>query len=284
MGRSDPEIIARTCLQAVPIQTACSPWPARFHKYKTLTEFVFDLRQFVEKVLDRPLPDIQSNSLNKSLSFCEPMPRILKETSGRLTCKADGCTKKGTTKHLMLPIAGDPYSDRVCVKHFGKTEAFLSRGPCVDCGLKRKDHPVAMYWSLTRCLPCGQKYRHSDSKWLRGPRVRRAVLLEQRITRPTRGRRSVVPATCTSAIMALRGPRTWRPNARHGKIYAMWPRLGLSSTAIPVAGSLAVGMVGEWLLPHVHAIQGGQASEVLELPQLDERQERGTPAGLVGWA
>lgn len=61
--------------------------------------------------------------------------------SRRLTCKVDGCDKKG----LMLSIAGDPYSDRVCVEeYFAQTEAFFSRGPCVDCGLKREDHPVSI--------------------------------------------------------------------------------------------------------------------------------------------
>lgn len=93
------------------------------------------------------------------------MPLCHRKMSRRLACKVDGCDKKGIT----LSIAGDPYSDRVCVEHFAQTEAFFSRGPCVDCGLKREDHPVSNYWSLARCSLCQRTHRHTDPKWLERP-------------------------------------------------------------------------------------------------------------------
>lgn len=118
----------------------CPTRPRTKSNSVVVEKFVSDLRQFVEKDLGRSLPNIQSNSLNRSLSFFESMPLCHRKMSRRLACKVDGCDNKG----LMLSIAGDPYSDQVCVEHFAQKRGVLPPpppGPCVDCGLKREESP-----------------------------------------------------------------------------------------------------------------------------------------------
>lgn len=140
------EGIMHSCFNMIVFD--CPTSPRTKANSVVVEKFVSDLRQFVEKDLGRSLPNIQSNSLNRSLSFFESMPLCHRKMSRRLTCKVDGCDKKG----LMLSVAGDLYSDRVCVEHFAQTEAFLSRAPCVDCGLKRKNYLVADH--KIRCTDC----------------------------------------------------------------------------------------------------------------------------------
>jgi hypothetical protein len=96
------------------------------------------------------------------------MPVGHKRNIQRSTCIVDGCNKKGPSG-LWLSITGDPFSDRVCKQRFAQTEAFLSRGPCIGCGLKREDHQVAAYWTLERCLLCHRDHRRNDPEWLNRP-------------------------------------------------------------------------------------------------------------------
>lgn len=108
----------------------------------------------------------------------------------------------------------------MCIEYFGRIEAFLSRCPCVDCGLKRKAHQVAGYWSLTRCLPCRQKHRHSD---LEGPLWEMWRRADQGLKRQT---------------------------ARHGKMHGIW----ISSIVTTAVGSLKVGIIRMRMAPRARMI------------------------------
>lgn len=105
-----------------------------------IEEFASNMRQFVEQELGRPLPDFRTYGLNRASPFHETMTSIHKHDSRFLRCAINGCGKKHPSK-LWLSVAGDLYSDRLCLFHFSQSQAFLSRGACVDCGLQRYCYP-----------------------------------------------------------------------------------------------------------------------------------------------
>lgn len=133
-----------------------------------IEEFASNMCQFVEQELGRPLPDFRTYGLNRALPFHKTMTSIHKRDSRFLCCAINGCGKKHPLK-LWLFVAGDLYSDRLCLFHFSQSQAFLFRGACVDCGLQRSEHPIASFWRVTRCVPCDYKQRNSDPEWLARP-------------------------------------------------------------------------------------------------------------------
>lgn len=125
-------------------------------------KFIHDMRQYVEAALGRPLPDLHHLSTNRSFGLAEP--RRVKASSKKAAkmCLVAGCTRKPE----YLSDRDDPYSAHVCMLHYGTTKAFLTREPCIDCGLERKNATSSQNWSATRCGSCRQNHFHTRADWL----------------------------------------------------------------------------------------------------------------------